>query len=122
MNLNLNCCEQINNPNNKWLDCQKCENTKFPCDVYFDNCDSVSDLCQQENGNCINKPDSNKFIKSVNPCNINFSRNFNCVESPIERFNPNIKYPREGFNQPVNNNILLWIILILLIILIFVNI
>ncbi|XWV25644.1 putative ORFan [Tupanvirus deep ocean] len=83
------CCQQIDNPNNKWRDCNPCENMKPYCTLLLNENDCnngiLSKYCQWSNNKCVLKPDAPQFAQYIDNCNENFSQNRFC--SPTENSN-----------------------------------
>ncbi|XWV26983.1 putative orfan [Tupanvirus soda lake] len=90
MSLRYNyCCQQTDNPSNKWRDCNPCENMKPYCTLISNENDCnngiLSKYCQWTNNKCIIKPDAPQFAQYVSQCDENFSQNTFC--SPTENSN-----------------------------------
>jgi hypothetical protein len=69
------CCQEITNPANKWIDCNKCAESKFVCSHIPNQqcCDGFGEQCMWQNGKCVNQPHAAAFAKEVTPCNADFS-------------------------------------------------
>ncbi len=99
---NQYCCEQIDDSSNKWRSCQKCEDVKLLCNQITNQswCESTQNgtnkYCQWQNNQCVNKPFSPQFAKSITPCTNQFSDNYVCLG--------NIQNNNQSNNNQSNNN------------------
>lgn len=89
------CCQEIDNPDNKWIDCNKCEDMKPFCTLITDqnDCDNgiYKKYCHWNNNKCVFKQKSPPFAQSVTPCEQSFSSNYFCMpETSIQTLSGNL--------------------------------
>ena len=76
------CCQEIDDPNNKWVDCNPCEETKLLCNMLENKneCDMFKKYCEwsNEKNKCYNNPNSPQYAKSITPCTKSFSNTSGC--------------------------------------------
>jgi hypothetical protein len=93
------CCLQIDEPYNKWKDCNKCEDVKPMCNFYKnqDSClKNTKNKCIWNNNECM--PVNIPFAKTVN-CDSTFVNDF-CFTSPIPKQQPVQQPAQQPTQQP----------------------
>lgn len=86
------CCQEVNNPNNKWMSCNSCENNETLCNNESrEICENpaLKNFCSWKDNKCQAKKSAKPFAKSVKPCNSNFSENQVCISPSINHLPSN---------------------------------
>lgn len=79
------CCQQIDNSNNKWIDCRPCEEAKLRCELLqsqsvCQNPESFGKYCVWMDNKCVNSSSAPPFAKSIHPCYDDFSPIKQCYQ------------------------------------------
>lgn len=89
------CCQEANNPTNKWMSCNSCENNEALCaNEPREICENpaLKTFCSWKDNKCQAKKSAKPFAMSVTPCDSNFSENKVCISPSINHLQPDQEY------------------------------